>query len=353
MPVAVDYGYSNARIRAMKSYLFDRPFYENLLRMVLVSEITVALEQTPYKRDIEEGTLRFPGALGVEEGLRRNTVSTFQKLLEIVNGEARELAKILLGRWDIQNIKTILRGKHTGSSSEEVLSSLFPAGELSEQVFGQLEKQIDIKAVLDLMVVWKVPYNKPLIRNFPEYARTRNLARLELELDRFYYSYVLERLQKKKLNVLLVREVIQREIDFVNIMTLIRLTREDVEEREIAGFFIDGGKYLKQDQFSELAKARKPEDIVNALHATPFYEALNQGLAKFNETGALSAIERSLEKLMVQKNIRMFRGDPLSIALIIGYIWAKYNEIVNLRIIVRGKDVEMPEEKIREGLAIV
>lgn len=353
MPMAVDYGYPNARIRAMKSYLFDRGYYEKLLQLDEISEIIAALELTLYKKDIEEGTLKAPGVPGVEEGLRRNIVSTFQKLLKIVDGEAKELVKVLLGRWDVQNIKTVLRGKHTSASSEDIISSLIPAGELSESLLFQLEKQHDIKAVLDLLAVWKTIYAKPLTQNFPQYARTRNLAKLELELDRFYYADALSRLTRKTLNVFLVREIVQREVDFVNIMTLIRLTREKLEEEEIAQFYIDGGKYLEREQFMALARAQELDEIVSAMRNTPYYETLSQGLVKFAEAGALSAIERNMEELIIRNSIRMFRGDPLSIALIIGYISAKFNEIVNLRVIVRGKSVGMPEEKIREGLVIV
>ena len=35
------------------------------------------------------------------------------------------------------------------------------------------------------------------------------------------------------------------------------------------------------------------------------------------------------------------------------YIWAKYNEVVNLRIIIRGKAIGMQERKIREELIFV
>lgn len=353
MLMAVDYGYPNARIRAMKSRLFDRIYYDKLLQMDDVHEIIAALEQTPYKKDIEEGTLKAPGVVGVEEGLRRNIVSDFQKVLKITDGEARQLVKILLGRWDVQNIKTILRGKHTGVSSEDIISSLIPAGELSETLLLQLEKQPDIKAVIDMLAIWKVHYHQPLTHNFPQYARTRNLAQLELELDRFYYTDALEKTTRRSLNVQLIREIIMREVDFVNIMTLIRLTREKVDKEDIASFYIGGGKHIDDQMFYEMAKEKGPEDIVAALQRTPYQEALNQGLAKYAESGDLSVIERSMEDMIIRKSIQMFAGDPLSIALIIGYISAKFNEIVNLRVIVRGKSVGMPEEKIREGLVIV
>jgi V/A-type H+-transporting ATPase subunit C len=40
-------------------------------------------------------------------------------------------------------------------------------------------------------------------------------------------------------------------------------------------------------------------------------------------------------------------------AIPIGYIWAKQNEITNIRIIARSKTADVPEKQIREELIYV
>ncbi|MFU8891731.1 MAG: V-type ATPase subunit, partial [Anaerosomatales bacterium] len=47
------------------------------------------------------------------------------------------------------------------------------------------------------------------------------------------------------------------------------------------------------------------------------------------------------------------KGDPLGIGVAVSYLWAKQNEITNLRIIVKGKAVGMPEDRVREELILV
>lgn len=46
-------------------------------------------------------------------------------------------------------------------------------------------------------------------------------------------------------------------------------------------------------------------------------------------------------------------GDPLSIAVAVGYYWAKYIEITNLRIIARCKTADVPDETVRGELFYV
>lgn len=349
-----NYGYSNARIRAMKSYLFDKTFYEQLLSTESLIDVIATLEKGPYGKDIEGGTLKHPGPPGVEEGLRRNISRTFQKVLEIVDGEAQELVRILLGRWDVQNLKTILRGKHVGASIEEILDSLVPAGSLEEALLMDLAKGEDLKACLDLLALWEIPYAKPLTESFPAYAKDKKIASLELALDKFYYAHALNKVRGKwwhpSLNRTLVEEVLKREIDFINIMVLLGLSREEIEAEKKMAFFIPGGKELSFPLLRELAHFEEIEEIIQRLEGISYGKVLQGGLSHFFESGSLSVLERRMERMIIQKSVSLFKGDPLSIALIIGYLWAKFNEVVNLRIIVEGKAAGLPEKKIREGL---
>jgi V/A-type H+-transporting ATPase subunit C len=80
-------------------------------------------------------------------------------------------------------------------------------------------------------------------------------------------------------------------------------------------------------------------------------------LSKFPEevikAQRISVLEKELEKYLIKRGISRFLGDPLSIAIPIGYIWAKYNEITNIRIIARCKTADVPEKEIRGDLIYV
>jgi V/A-type H+-transporting ATPase subunit C len=70
-------------------------------------------------------------------------------------------------------------------------------------------------------------------------------------------------------------------------------------------------------------------------------------------TQKISVIEKKLEKFLVQQGVSAFLGDPLSVASVIGYFWAKYNEITNIRIISRCKTADFPLDQLKEELVYV
>ena len=346
----IEYGYATARIRAMKGRLLDKAFFERLIAMKNLTEVIVALEQTVYKKDIYEAVLHTPGAEGVENGLRRNMIATFRLLREIVDGQVRELVDILLGRWDVQNLKTILRGLHQGAGGEQIVSSLVPAGSISEAELGELAGQADVRACLNLMATWTMPYARPLTEVYSLYAHEMRLQVLEFALDKFYFERSLKHLKRKSLDAGLVKEVIMREIDLVNIMTLLRLAREQASTERKMELFLEGGKQVTNKLYGDLAAKQDVDDIVAGMSGTTLAKPLSRGWEGFLGSGRFSLIERALESYLIESNIRLFLADPLSVATIIAYIWAKLNEVVNLRIVIRAQAVGMPEEKIRQAL---
>lgn len=347
-----DFGYCHARIRGMKSRLLDVEFFERLLALREVAEITSALDETAYSGDIHHGLLSKPGAGGVEEGLRFNLATTFERILSFVDGEAKQLIQLLLERWDVQNVKTILRGKHVGASPGEIIGSLVPAGAMPEATLVALAKEPDIKAAIDLMATWGIRHSRPLTRNFSTYVTSNSLAEMEVALDKNYYAGALSELKKNSYNVSLVRDMIRRQIDFSNVVTLLRLANE-VTHEQAGKFFIEGGSEIDRPFFDELAGVRRIEDIVDAMSKTSYHEQLLQGMEVFKSINSFAAVERALEEQAIRKCVGLFRGDPLSLAPVIAYLWAKINEVINIRIVLRAKEVGMPVPAIREVLILV
>jgi vacuolar-type H+-ATPase subunit C/Vma6 len=89
------------------------------------------------------------------------------------------------------------------------------------------------------------------------------------------------------------------------------------------------------------------------LEGTYFLEAVERGILAFGETRNLAVMERFLENVVIKAGAKLFRRDPLSIAVPLGFIWRQYNEFLNLRILVRGKHYQMPANAIREELLFV
>ena len=123
-----DAGYANARLRGMRSHLLPREFYERLIEAPDMTQMVKDLMDTVYGPDLEANVVHGFTAAVIDEALKENMVRAYRKVLSFVHPEARKLLSTLLGKWDVFNIKTILRGAHNHVSFDEIKTSFFPAG---------------------------------------------------------------------------------------------------------------------------------------------------------------------------------------------------------------------------------
>lgn len=351
--IEMDYGYVNARIRGMKSHLLDRRILEDLIFQPDLDSLISYLEKTPYKDDIIEAKIQYSGVLCIEYALRTNFTKTFRKILEFVSeSEAEQYIKIFLHRWDVQNIKTILRGKNIHITNEEILDCLVPAGELDEVTLTELIKQPDVRAVIDMLATWGIVYAKPLTEKFGEFYEKGDLSLLECALDKYYYQESLEKVKSRSYNETLIRTIISTEIDVVNLKTVVRMVRDHVNSEDAQEFLITGGKEFSPEVLNQFVSSNSLEEVIKELEKTP-YRFLADIPASAIKSQKISVIEKQLEKFLIGKGVSAFSGNPLSIASVIGYFWAKYNEITNIRIISRCKTVDLPDEQLKEELVYV
>jgi len=110
----------NARIRAPWGRLLTRSDYEKLLASPGLPEIAASLRETPYGFFIESVGRGISDAGRMEEALRRNFQETLSRLLSVSGGDCREAVRLLLGSWEVQAVKTVLRGKAAGIPPEEI-----------------------------------------------------------------------------------------------------------------------------------------------------------------------------------------------------------------------------------------
>jgi V/A-type H+/Na+-transporting ATPase subunit C len=349
----MDYGYVNARIHGMRSRLLDRNTLEDLIFQPDLDSLIADLEKTPYKEDIVEAKVLYSGVLCIEYALRKNFTKTFRKILGFVKGsEAERYIRIFLHRWDVQNIKTILRGKNIHVTNEEILDCLVPAGELDEVTLTELIRQPDIRAVIDMLATWGIVYSKPLTEKYREFLEKEDLAILECALDKYYYQEALETVKTKSYNNALIRNILMTEIDVVNLKTSLRMIRDHVDWEQAQEFLIEGGKEFDPDTLHHLMSLRGIEEVLKELQQTP-YRFLADVPENAIKTQKISVLEKQLEKFLIRKGTSAFQGDPLSVASVIGYFWSKYNEITNIRIISRCKTADLPDEQLKEELVYV
>jgi V/A-type H+-transporting ATPase subunit C len=348
-----DAGYANARLRGMRSHLLPRAFYERLIADEDLTQVIKDLMETDYGPDLEEQLVHGRTAAVIDEALKNNMIRAYRKVLSFLHPNARMLLSTLLGRWDVFNIKTILRGAQNHVPLDDMKTSFFPVGYMSEEELEALARLDDVHTIVDTMAMWGLVYAPPLRRAFPEYSRTNDLAPLELALDRQYAEWSASRLVGEAPDVDISRRILGMQIDTLNLVMVFRLLKADVQSAHAGDYYLDGGRTIRRDLYLELARMSDVDEVLDRLKNSPYAEALDVAALRYLENSSIPVFERALEDLVMRRAIMAGIRDPHGVGVAISFLYGKQNEVTNIRIIVKGQSVGMPADRVREELILV
>jgi len=344
-----NYPYATARVKAKKANLLTQDNYPKLLMMDL-NEIGRFMGETQYKVEMSELASRYSGVNLIELGTSRNLARTYRDIIGFTTGELRDIVVAYLRRWDYQNIKTILRGKYSGASLEDIQEDLVPAGDLSEEYLLSLVGMEGPAEIIDAL-------HKRMGIVFPEdltalLEKGESLAPVEDYLDKQYYTQLLASFRPKGKPKRLFLSYIEREIDIVNLRTLLKLKQAGLPAERIRQYFVEGGFRLDLKELDRLAAVESFDALADELSKLPFYDEIKDGLDKARQTGTLSDIMLSLQKYQARQSEKFSHLYPLSVLPVIDYIIRKNDEVNNIRIIARGKATGMDPETIKKLLVM-
>ena len=339
------YPYTYARTAVMKSMLFKKEDYQKMLKMSF-SEIAKLLQDSSYKKEINSLATELSGADLLELALNRNLAESFKKLIRIAPYELALLIKEYAKRKDIEDIKTILRGKFTNTDEKTIRNSITAAGTLSFDFIVSLLKKESIEDILKDNKI--VDFN--LLKNgLKDLNEKNNLVGIENVLDKYYYSHLMQFSKILPKEGALFRNFLLKEAEVLNILTLFRLKKAKFGKEAIKDFIISS-RGLSGSKIAALAAIDDFDELSGTLEKTEYKNIISKGIEEFRKTNSLITLETELYKYLLRQSILLLHQHPLSVDVILGYMFAKDIEVRNLRIIIKGKQLGLSEDFIESQL---
>ncbi len=340
-----NYPYVTARVKAKRALLLPKETYDRLLLME-VPEIARFLGEREYKAEMLALGTKYSGVDLIENAVSRNLAETYNKIFDFSEGSLRSMIGRYLDRYDLENVKTIVRAKTYGASVEDVEEDLVPAGSFSQEFLDQVVELPSLDAVFKALDGTIYANALSILGKKP--SEVANWSEWEDLVSRLYYAELLASIPPSSDANRLMRQFVQREIDIINLKTLLRAwSAKATFEREI---FLEGGFEMTVDELHELVTLDKP-NLVRQLQAYSFYEDIAAALERAEETG-IGVLIRRVEKVHLLDAARYAHLHPLSILPILDYIVLKDREATNIRLIARGKESGLPIETLRELLVV-
>jgi V/A-type H+-transporting ATPase subunit C len=353
-----DFVYGNTRLRARKAQLLRDTAYEALVGRD-IDGIRAGLADTAYRPELDELPGEASGKRALEKAIGDHLARVLDEMRSFYHDRARELVDVILARFDLLNLLTLVRGKVRAQPAELILASIVPIGSLGGGEAVEIARRDDVAAAVDLLTVWRLPDPRTataLAREWPRFERTDDLAQLEHELVTAHANEVEHRLGSAPPTL---RELIARERDAVNALGVLRL-RAALQLDELSqlpaaprtGRFLPGGRIGEHALDAALhvpARADAVAGLADAAHRPDWRGPLE----RYANTGDLPLLQRALEAARVRWALRLFlSGDPLSIDIPIAYTVAKENEARNLRLLAEAADEGEPAESVRARLLL-
>ncbi len=327
--------YTFVRTRVMRTLLIPKSEYQKLVRMSL-SEVINYLGRTQYGKEVNELGLRFSGIELVEQALDKNFRNTIQKLKHISPEAYNKLIDAYMLRYDIENLKTILRAKEAGL--KDVKRLFLPESVLPPAKLESLMEKHNIHEIFKSLPT-------PLDALNDKLAKKKDMTKIEIEtmLDHFYFNYILDFAGKIPREGRLFKEFLTSMIEVTNMITYLRLHREKFSPAEIKKYIFPT---KRTTLFDRLLNAKTKEEIVEAVKNSRYAQIAEL----IGEDKSLIPVEISLNQILYHETFTFQRQNPLSVYVVLAYLFAKETEIINLKKIIKSKFLGVEPEKVEKQL---
>tara|TARA_Y100000310_G_scaffold117117_1_gene115823 strand:+ start:1217 stop:2146 length:930 start_codon:yes stop_codon:yes gene_type:complete len=308
----------------MKGALIKREQWAQLLKMG-PNELLRWLQDSGYKPEIDELGVEKRDLTQLEMALTKNLMRALEKLHRISDEKVQEVLAVYVKRYDLENFKTIVRGKMTHVASDELKKLIIPSLNHSAEYFDELLAMESVENVLKA-----IPYD----------VAGDDLFALENALDRAYFeelSLLIDRIRGQGVPM---KAFLQAELDNMNIKMILRLKKEEYEIEDIKKYLIEPSKDIL-----ELVEIESNTKIIGRLRKEKF-------VSLEGDEPQLTDVEIDLDTALLKKEHLLMHQHPLTVSVILGFMLTKEIEVKNLKVLVKGKMLGL-EEQYLEKLLIV
>jgi len=323
------YLYSVTRTRALETKLLDKAKIERMIEARNADEVIKILYETEYAGSISE----MKSIDDYESVLSKELLNTYKLLSEI--SPVPELTNLFQLRYDIHNLKTLLKSSYLDEENDELLSEI---GTIPVQ---QLKGMVKDKNFVDLDPVLRECVEEVV----GEFTVNPDPQLIDVALDKGLYNLMYKVARDNKSSFL--TDYISTQIDLINIKSLVRVKSMGYGREFLKKVILDNGK-LDYAFFSNIFD-ESFETLIDRLAYKDYGKVVEEGISNYMRTKSLTRFEKLSDDFIFEL-AKKGKYVAFGIEPLIGYLMAKENETKIIRMIMVGKINEIPNELIRERL---
>lgn len=343
------YSVVNAKVRSRLSTLLSPALIDRLAEVRDLAEFYSTLAGTVYEEVFAHPEIAFDPRVG-ERMLLEREIEWHTELLKDLRGAEKALVAHFLEKYEIENLKTVLRIREGQRSLEEMrymLRRSLPHA-LPYQAIAEAASLEDVLGYLA-----GTPFRAAIGEVMDSYEEKQTLFPVEINLEIDYYRRLQERVEALgRRDRRIARRLVGLEIDQKNLGWLVRLKfYYDVPTGDLMDYNIPGGYRMTRESLRQALRAESIGEVLSLALEKSFKNALEllvrgEGLSK------LYLLEIILWNYLIAEAKRTLGGFPFTIGTVLSYLILKRTEIRNIITILNGKVYRMDRGEIESHLRV-
>ncbi|RAH07350.1 MAG: hypothetical protein CMA00_000115 [Methanobacteriota archaeon] len=327
-----------ARAKARKASLIDSTRMRQLVQQGTDS-IGASIGEMGYRTEMDLYASRMGGADAIEAALFHNLDNDLAGVLRFCQGNLKSLVAIYVERFDYEKAKTVLRAINGGASDEIIETQILPSENPRNSPWLNIVRNTEgLQEAVEAMS--GTPWGKTLSKLEGE----ATLEDMENALDMQYFSDALKSVRGKDGGPRLLR-YLRMEIDHRNVMNQFRSIRMGISTEKRQSMVIPGGK-IDSVTMRQASQSESDEELIESLRRSGSFDdsGFEEAMSESENMGSLDPYAELLSHQRHSVLKRFSHLSPVSPFPIIYYIESKSLEVRNLRLLVRGKAVGLPDK---------
>ena len=297
-------------------------------------------------------------ALSWGRGVKAVTRATHFELARLMDrmrdyyeGRSWEMIQLMFQRFDVDNVKTVLRGLENRLPSEEIFHAFTVFGNIDKKILMEIAGADDPRKAIDQMASMRLPIAEPLMTHRVEKPGAP-LQELEVTLERWHVENTVRELGKPRSDDKALLDAVKMDVDLFNLILVLRFVRtpaqrqllEEEQGMQVSELLLEHGS-LSMLRLRKAAQETSVEIAISAFGHCAYEDALAIGLNRYQQTGRLSEIERELRHHRLVWLRKQISIDPLGISVPLGVTALKASEGMDIRWVAWGLQMRLPSEE--------
>lgn len=316
------YIYSSSRIKTIESELFNEVDLEKILTANRGNDLVKTLKETTFP-DVSGEDIS-----NVFDVLEKKILVNKKLFVEIV--PKSEMFDFVWVRYDIHNLRTILRAKKLKLDLNQINNSLSILGKYDPE---RIWNSVGGGTLSDLNPEFKAIYEQAL-----KILDEKGVSMADVVLDAGYFS-IIQKIAEENKNQL-IKDLVKLQIDLHNLKTRLRILKLNITNGE--EYFIFGGNL----SFSQI---ETKEQVVSKFLTFGNEQFWQLALNTFENEGHANLLEARIDDYILLW-VQQYESEVFSFKTLLVYLLKCQNFVKNIQAIIVGKESGQEDFVIRQQL---